>query len=58
MRYGKIFNPDDFISFEQPNYLKGLMGFFFTPYEDKTLVTTETRMYSVDEKLKRKFNYY
>lgn len=53
-----IFEAAEFASFKQPDYAKMLWNFRFEPVDEKTLVSTETRIYCTDEASRKKFSRY
>lgn len=50
--------PEDFRAFEQPNYVKIVWNFTFTPQGNQTVVATETRIQPTDRRALRKFSFY
>lgn len=52
-------DPPGFLAFQQPGFAKTVMNFAVLPQPDgRTLLTTETRIWCLDEESRRKFRWY
>lgn len=49
---------DQFLNFNEPNYAKAVWNFTFEQIDNKTLVSTETRIQCTDQASKNKFRVY
>jgi hypothetical protein len=55
----QAFKPAEFISFQQPGFLKAVWNFQLTPQSaTSTLLTTETRIQCMDDEAQKRFSRY